>query len=89
MIFPTQVHSIEQNWVDTQSMCVPVCTHTRVAPYVLIEYLYTTGYFKTISIIAHSSSAAENYRTILSGARAHGECATFELWVGAFGPELL
>jgi hypothetical protein len=40
-------------------------------------FLYTTGYFKTISIIAHSSSTAKNYWTIhvLSGAGAHGKCA--------------
>ena len=27
--------------------------------------------------------------TILSGTRAHGECATFDVWVEAFGAELL
>ena len=60
MLFPTQVYSIEQNRVNTQS--VRVHTLEYIAPYVLVEYLYTTGYFlKTISIIAHSSSAAENY----------------------------
>ena len=53
------------------------------------RYLYTTGYFKTISIIAHSSSPTQNCWTILSGAGAHGECATFEVWVEAFGAELM
>jgi hypothetical protein len=42
-----------------------------------------------VSIIAHSSSTAQNYRTILSGAGAHGECATFDVWVGANGPEFI
>jgi hypothetical protein len=27
--------------------------------------------------------------TILSGTGAHGECATFDVWVEAFGVELL
>jgi hypothetical protein len=31
---------------------------------------------------------AQNYWTILSGAGAHGVCATFEVWVEAFGAEL-
>ena len=52
-------------------------------------HMYTMGYVKTISIIAHSSSAAQNYRPILSGALAHGQCATFKIYVEAFGAELL
>ena len=34
-------------------------------------------------IIAHSSW------TVLSGAGAHGECATFDVWVEANGPECI
>jgi hypothetical protein len=41
------------------------------------------------SIIAQCSSTAQNYRTILSGAGGHGECATFEIWVEANGPEFI
>ena len=52
-------------------------------------YLCMTGFFKTWSIIAHSSSTAQNYWTILSGAESHGECATFGVWVEAFGAELV
>ena len=34
-------------------------------------------------------SAREAATEILSGTGAHGECATFEVWVEAFGAELL
>jgi hypothetical protein len=52
-------------------------------------YLFATGCFKTVSIIALCSSTAQNYYTILSEAESHGECATFGVWVEAFGAELL
>jgi hypothetical protein len=55
----------------------------------LVPYLYTTGYFKTISIIVDSSSVGSNYWTVLSRPGAHGQCATFEVWVEAFGAELM
>ena len=66
----------------------------RTVTHCMPRYLFGTGCFKTISIIAHtcSSSTAQNYRTMLSrlsGAGAHGECATFEVWVEAFGAEQL
>ena len=54
--------------------------------------LYSTPYSERdglrISIIADCSSAAQNC-CILSGAGAHGECATFEVWVEANGPEFI
>jgi hypothetical protein len=49
----------------------------------------SSPFFITPSLIHHSSSTAQNYWTILSGAGAHGECATFEVWVGANGPEFI
>ena len=55
--------------------------------------VYNTPYSEPdglrVSIIANSSSTAQNYETILSGAGSHGECATFGVWVEAFGAELL
>ena len=53
------------------------------------RYLSTTGYLQTISIIADSSSTAQNYWTALSRPGAHGQWATFEVWVAAFGAKLL
>jgi hypothetical protein len=44
---------------------------------------------QTISIIADSSSTAQNYWAALSRPGAHGQRATFEVWVEAFGAELL
>ena len=57
--------------------------------------VYNTPYSEPdglrVSIIANSSSTAQNYETILSGAGSHGKCATFgvHVWVQAFGAELL
>ena len=51
--------------------------------------LSTTGYLQTISIIADSSQTAQNYWTALSRPGAHGQCATFGVWVEAFGAKLL
>ena len=55
--------------------------------------VYNTPYSEPdgmrVSIIAHSSLTAQNYWTILSGAGAHGECATFDVWVEANGPEFI
>jgi hypothetical protein len=55
--------------------------------------LYNTPYSELdgmrVSIIAHSSLTAQNCWTILSGAGAHGECATFDVWAEANGPELI
>ena len=57
------------------------------------EPLYHTTYSEPdglrISIIADCSSAAQNCWTILSEAGAHGEYATFEVWVEANGPEFI
>ena len=39
--------------------------------------------------ISHCSSTVHFFSTILSGTGAHGECATFGVWVEAFGAELL
>ena len=38
---------------------------------------------------AKCSSTAQNYWTIISGAESHGKCATFGVWVEAFGAKLL
>ena len=55
--------------------------------------VYNTPYSEPdglrVSIIANSSSTAQTYETILSGAGSHGECATFGVWVETFGAELL
>ena len=50
---------------------------------------YDPVYNTRVSIIANSSSTTQNYETILSGAGSHGKCATFGVWVEAFGAELL
>jgi hypothetical protein len=42
-----------------------------------------------VSIIAHCSLTAQKYLTVLSGAGSNGECATFEVWVEANGPEFI
>ena len=61
--------------------------------YQIYAPVYNTPYSEPdglrVSIIAHSSSTAQNYGTILSGAGAHGECATFDIWVEANGPEFI
>ena len=55
--------------------------------------VYNTPYSEPdglrVSIIAQCSSTAQNYWTIISGAESHGKCATFGVWVEAFGAKLL
>ena len=55
--------------------------------------LYNTPYSEPdgfrVYIITQCSLTAQNYWTILSGAGAHGKCATFDVWVEANGPEFI
>jgi hypothetical protein len=46
-------------------------------------------YYRRLGLLSTHRAPIQNYSTILSGTGAHGECATFDVWVEAFGVELL
>jgi hypothetical protein len=72
-------------------MLRPIHQKLRIRHALLFHYMLSmVGFVRRWPRKSHlTSSTVHFFSTILSAPGAHGECATFDVWVEAFGAELL